>query len=87
MRRGLIGFGSLVAFMAAGVQPGSAAPRPWCLQEPGYTPSCLYHNFQQCHESANGLGYCMENPAIAWQRLQQGRAEPPPRRKPRPRRD
>jgi hypothetical protein len=88
MRLGLIGFGALVAIMTAGVvQPSSAAPRPWCMQEPGYMGSCSYYSFQQCYESAKGLGgHCYENPAIAWQRLQ-GSGTEAPRRKARVRRE
>jgi hypothetical protein len=80
MRHGLIGLGFLLASTAAHAQSGGIPPRPWCLQEPGYSLSCLYHNFQQCYESAKGLGYCMENPIVLWQR-QQGRAEPRPQRR------
>jgi hypothetical protein len=85
MRRALIGFGSLIAITMAGVAPGAGAvaPRPWCLQEPGYALSCLYHTFQQCYESAHGLGYCLENPIVAWQRQYGRPPPPPPRRRPR----
>ena len=87
MRLGLIGFGALVAITTAGVAPSGAAPRPWCMQERGYMGSCLYSSFQQCYESAKGLGgYCYENPAIAYQRLQ-GVGTEAPRRKARVRRD
>ena len=79
MRIALIGFGAWVA-MSAGLQPAAAAPRPFCMLEGGNPPECLYYTFQQCYESAKGLGgYCYENPELAWQRLKAAR-EPAPRR-------
>ena len=51
-------------------------PPPWCAYLGGETGGydCGYYTFEQCMETARGLGnYCVPNPWALW-------ARPPPRR-------
>lgn len=82
MRQFLTGFGVVVAAATAGVTQSSAAPRPFCLDaERTHLKDCSYHTFQQCLETARGLGgICYENPDILWQQ-RLGNTEPAPRRR------
>jgi len=78
MRIVVIGFATLVAALAAGVAPSDAqtrTTRPWCVQEGGRDASgmldCSYHTFAQCQESARGMGWCVANPKLGWERRDQ----------------
>jgi Protein of unknown function (DUF3551) len=91
MRLVLIGFGAFVAVLAANLSPASAAPRPFCMDEGGdrggRIRDCSYYTFQQCLDTARGLGgFCYENPQILWDRLRAGGKDPAPRRGARDRR-
>lgn len=80
MRMILIAAGVLVGLS---VQPSQAAQRAWCIEGGSYgrgSLDCTYYNLQQCRASASGAGgYCIQNPALAFDR----RPAPPPRRVPR----
>ena len=88
MRQMIIGAGALIAILATGIPGASAAPpRPYCLDaERTHMRDCSYYTFQQCLDTARGLGgICYYNPAILWaQRL--GTAEVAPRRRAKARR-
>jgi hypothetical protein len=87
MRQLLVGMTALVAITAAGVPEAAAAQRPYCLDaDRTHLKDCSYYTFQQCLETASGLGgICYYNPAILWaERL--GTAEPSPRSKAKARR-
>jgi hypothetical protein len=68
MRLALIGFATVVAALAAAVQPGSAQfNSAWCTVGGGSESSgmedCSYSTLAQCRASASGLArYCSENP-------------------------
>jgi hypothetical protein len=88
MRQVLIGICALVAIMSAGIQTSTAAPpRPYCLDaERTHMKDCSYYSFQQCLDTARGLGgICYYNPAILWAQ-RYGASEPAPRRKAKARR-
>ena len=73
MRRALIGIvtvaaGLVVGMQAAGAQGGSFFQERYCSQGMGSFRfggelDCSYRTWQQCIESARGLGrYCLQNP-------------------------
>ena len=66
----LIGLAVLTATLAAGVAPGSAQDRAWCLREGFSGPgSCWYDTFAQCEATARGQGgSCIENIDRVWER-------------------
>jgi hypothetical protein len=72
MHRLVVGFGALVLMLTAGTPQAEAASRPlrpYCLDaERTHMKDCSYHSFQQCLDTARGLGgICYANPAILWQ--------------------
>jgi Protein of unknown function (DUF3551) len=84
MHRLGIGIGTLLAVLTAGMPQAGAAPRaphPYCLDaERTHMKDCSYRSFQQCLQTAHGLGgICYPNPEILW-RLREGHAQPAPRR-------
>ena len=89
MRRILIGIGIVVAAWTAGVQPGFADPRPYCLsgnKSNGGMPDCTYYSLAQCRGSmGGGNDSCYENPALMWKAREQGRVQPASRRQTRDR--
>jgi len=86
MHRVLIAFATVAVALTAGMQPGNAEPRPYCLHGDddspgGGIPDCTYYTWEQCRASiSGGRDYCMENPALAWRRLQQPPRPVPQRR-------
>ena len=74
MRVLIIGLAGFIAALAADIALDSAnaaprGPRPWCIRHGGGMMDCSYYNFEQCRASASGVGgFCMQNPAIEWQR-------------------
>src|SRR5207253_1617624 len=55
--RFVIGFAVLMVALMAGVEPGSAQNRPWCLRS-GFTGPgwCGFDSFRQCMATASGQG-------------------------------
>jgi Protein of unknown function (DUF3551) len=87
MRIFLVGLAILTAALALDVPPssaerGQAARRihPFCVEGGfrGGGRDCLYWTLAQCRASARGRGYCIDNPAIGWEALRQGKPLPPP---------
>ncbi len=80
MRIVFIGLATLIAASAAGQQPASAAPRPWCIQPSifsGGDPICNFHTYEQCRATGGPGGWCIENPKIEWaRRAQQNQRRP-----------
>ena len=67
----------LAGLIALGLALPAQAERgngsPWCVQETGRgmhssSPDCRFATRAQCQETANGIGYCMENPAYQGRR-------------------
>jgi hypothetical protein len=87
MRIASIALATITLFQVAGAELASAAPKPWCLISGrdgpgGGIPDCTYHTLQQCMASiGGGADRCTENPALAWDRLE-GKRPQPPRSKP-----
>ena len=79
MRSFVIALATMMVALAAGVQPGSADPRPYCLQGSSGSPGggmldCSYQTWEQCRASiSGGRDYCMVNPALAWRAQQHPR--------------
>jgi Protein of unknown function (DUF3551) len=73
MRVALIGIVTVAAAFAIHIQSGSGEEsffnERYCTQggsdrDNGGMPDCAFHTWQQCIESARGLGrYCAENPS------------------------
>jgi Protein of unknown function (DUF3551) len=89
MRAQFVGFAVVIAAFSVDLPPTSAqraksaGPRPFCLEggfHGGGTRDCTYHTLAQCRASARGPygGYCIENPAIAWRALREGKPLPRP---------
>jgi hypothetical protein len=82
MRRVYLASVVLTALSATNVQAESTKIRPWCLvlTTRGGGTECLYQTLAQCRLSAAGgiMGHCIENPAIAWKALREGKPLPPP---------
>jgi len=83
MRIVVIGLATLVAALSAAVQPAEAqthTTRPWCVEEAGTggrgMADCSYHTLAQCQESARGMGYCIANPKLGWERREQPQQRP-----------
>jgi Protein of unknown function (DUF3551) len=79
----VIGLAVLVASLVAGMQPGGAQrakPRyhPFCLEGGFLMRDCSYWTLAQCRAAARRGGHCVDNPAIAWEALRQGKPLPPP---------
>jgi Protein of unknown function (DUF3551) len=93
MIRILAGLGIVATALAAGMQPSSAEPRPYCLQAGrggpgGGLPDCTYRTLAQCRASVGGgADYCYENPELLWRARGQGPryVQPAPRRQSRER--
>ena len=72
MRFALVGLAAFAGALTVGVQSGSAqesffneryCARPGSEMGGTGSPDCSFHTWQQCIESARGLGrYCSENP-------------------------
>ena len=82
MRQLMFGLGALAAVVTAADAQSSRAPRPYCLDaERTHLRDCSYYTFQQCLDTAHGLGgICYENPLILWQQRASG-AQPESQRK------
>jgi len=77
-----LAFGGLLAAAAAPNIAEGAARRipPWCAFEGGqFGFDCGYYTFEQCMETARGLGnYCVRNPRLpeaGWPPRQQRRVK------------
>jgi hypothetical protein len=79
MRTFLLAVAALIASMT--LLPGKATAAPFCSyigSATGSFQSCGYHTWEQCLASVRGAGgFCMVNPADAWQR-QSPRGRPYP---------
>lgn len=82
-----MGLAAITLLLVVGMEPASAASRPWCLISGragpgGGIPDCSYQTLQQCMGSiGGGTDRCTENPALAWDRLEGKRSSQPPRNK------
>jgi Protein of unknown function (DUF3551) len=93
MRNALIALAVIATAVTVSVDLASAQrqPRPWCLVHGGSDgpggglPDCIYHSREQCFASRAGSDGCMENPALAWDRLEGKRYATPQRSKTRER--
>jgi hypothetical protein len=61
---------ALLALTALAVwdpQPAAAGNRPWCFSDTGKAAtSCAFTSFEQCMETARGLGgICKQNPSYS----------------------
>jgi hypothetical protein len=65
---------ALTALAALDLRPAAAANRLWCFQDTGKAAtSCSFTSFEQCMETARGLGgICKQNPSY----LQNGERGP-----------
>jgi hypothetical protein len=56
---------ALTALAALNLRPAAAGDRPWCFQDTGKSAtSCGFASFEQCMETARGLGgICKQNPS------------------------
>jgi hypothetical protein len=56
---------ALAALAALDLRPAAAANRPWCFLDTGKSAtSCSFISFEQCMETARGLGgICKQNPS------------------------
>jgi hypothetical protein len=56
---------ALTALAAWDPRPAAAENRPWCFQDTGKSAtSCSFISFEQCMETARGLGgSCKQNPS------------------------
>ena len=87
MHRLAIAIGTLIAVLTTGMPQADAAaraPRPYCLDaDRMFLKSCTFYTFQQCLETANGVGgICYPNPEIQW-RLRESGGQPAPQRRQR----
>jgi Protein of unknown function (DUF3551) len=86
MRHLFLGLAAVIAALAVDVQPSNgqgAKPRyhPFCLEggfRSGGMRDCSYWTLAQCRAAARSGGYCVDNPAIAWEARRQGKPLPPP---------
>ncbi len=60
--------------------PGMARPYPWCASTISNNgdPDCKYITFKQCQAAANGIGECIQNPAVLFGPQPGTRNSPPP---------
>ena len=85
MRIVLIGLAFVTMALTAGVEPASAQPRPWCFRGGEHSPGggllvCAYQTLEQCRATvAGGSEGCVENPALAWDRIEGKRTRQAPR--------
>jgi len=58
---------ALTALAAFDLRPAAAENRPWCFQDTGKSAtSCSFASFEQCMETARGLGgSCKQNPSYS----------------------
>jgi hypothetical protein len=64
---------TLVVAGVAGTGPGLARDYPWCARMPvnGSNPECNFDTYAQCLATISGIsGTCIENPILAFQRLE-----------------
>ena len=63
--RTALAFLALTALAAFDLGPAAAEYRPWCFQDTGKgATSCAFTSFEQCMETARGLGgICKQNPS------------------------
>ena len=56
---------TLTALAAVNLRPAAAENRPWCFVDTGKSAtSCSFTSFEQCMETARGLGgICKQNPS------------------------
>ncbi|HUE11186.1 MAG TPA: DUF3551 domain-containing protein [Steroidobacteraceae bacterium] len=69
MRPRLIDLGFLAGFGTfAAMTPAVAQVYPWCLRgDASYSLRCDYSNLEQCRASGAGsVGFCVQNPAYAF---------------------
>ena len=65
---------AVTALAALDLRPAAAENHPWCFQDIGKSAtSCAFTSFEQCMETARGLGgICKQNPSY----LQSGERSP-----------
>jgi len=76
--RALLGLGTLAC--ATAMDSGTTAKAAaWCVWHDYWTYNCGYHTYQQCMESARGVGYCARNVSEWYGRDDGSYDEPAPR--------
>jgi len=91
MRNVIIGAAIAIAAVSAVPTGAIAQPRPWCFRGGEHSPGggllvCTYHTLQQCQATVSGGSeHCVENPELAWDRLEGKRTKQPRPARERPR--
>ena len=81
MRKALFAVMAIGTLTAIDAVPAEARDYPICMRTRFDQDDCRFMNYQQCMESASGLGQsCFQNPALAYDR-ERYIDEPAPRRR------